>query len=222
MMNTSLKSMKYPALIALAVLVQSCGNPDRKDRDEHASHIIDSIADTTQRAQAQTADVALNGNEKTFLLAAAMGGMMEVEAANIALKQSADPAIKAFATKMIDDHGVANQELSRIANGVGMALPKTLEGDQSRHLTELKKLKDKKFDEQYMTMMLKDHKVTMELLTEGLALANPAIQSFSKKTLPLVTAHFNEAVKIGKNMNLSNTGNGDDLQGLSPVQGSTN
>ena len=221
MMNTFLKSMKYPATIALAVLTYSCSNPERKDRDEHASHIIDSIADTTQRAHAQTADVALTGNEKNFLLAAAMGGMMEVEAANIALQQSADPAIKAFASKMIADHSVANQELSRITDEVGMALPKTLGDDHASHLRTLKTLKEKKFDEQYMTMMLKDHKVTMELLTEGKALKNASIQSFAQKTLPVVTAHFNEAVKIGKTLNLSNTGNGDDPLGKSPAKGST-
>jgi len=221
-MKTSLQPLKYPAMLALAILLNACGTADRKDRDDSANHIIDSIGDTTQRAQAQTADVALNGDEKTFMLAAATGGMMEVEAANIALQQSSDPAIKAFANKMIADHTKANQELSGIANGVGMQLPATLADDKAQHLAGLKKLKDKKFDEQYMTMMLADHALTVQLLTEGKSLANAQIKAFAAKTLPVVTGHYNEAVKIGKGMNLSNTGNGDDLQGLSPTAGSTN
>ena len=204
-------------LMIVPVTIFSCGNPDRNDRDDGAETVIDSIRDTTARANAITADVDLNGDEKTFILAAATGGMMEVEAATIAIQLSENAAVRRFAEMMLKDHKKANAELEAIASDKGMKLPSMLPDDKEAHLANLKTLNGKQFEEQYMTMMIGDHAKTIKLFSEGAQLKDNALKMFAGRTLAVVTAHYNEAVKIGKTLNLKHSGTGDDLLGESPT-----
>lgn len=202
----------------LLIGLQSCGNADRNGRDEAANGIIDSLSDTSQRARAITADVDLNGDAKIFTLSAATGGMMELEAAGIALKKSKNKIIKDFAARMLKDHGLANDELKKIAHIKGLQLAQTLPTEMAGHLAELNGLADRAFDVQYMRMMINDHEKTVQLFTEGIALADPDLKAFAAKTLPLLRQHYTTAVEIGKRINISNANNGDDVLGISPAK----
>ncbi|WP_256007442.1 DUF4142 domain-containing protein [Pedobacter deserti] len=215
-------SIRLPMLAIAAAMAYSCGNAERGDRDAASTQVIDSISDTTERAQAMTADIDLPGDEKTFINAAATGGLMEVEAGKAALTISKNESVRKFAEMMVRDHTKANAELATIASKLGIQLPTSLPKDKQAHLKGMQSLNDKKFDEQYMLMMIKDHSATVKLFTEGARLSDANVKSFASKTLPVLTAHYNEALKIGKTMNLNNSGNGDDPQGMSPAPGHTN
>ena len=206
------------SVAAIAVFTQSCVNRDTNNSEET---VIDSLADSTKARKADTISANLEANEKTFAVAAAIGGMMEVEAATVAIQQAKDPAIKAFATKMLNDHRKANAELSAIAMKKQMDLPKVLPEEHAKHLTDLKNLSGRQFNIQYMTMMIADHAKTVKLFSEGAALPDADLKRFATATLPIISAHYAEAVKIGKTLNLNNSGNGDDLQGASPAAGDT-
>lgn len=208
-------------LVCVLVALQACSNPDRNGRDEAAGTIVDSLSDTTQRAQAMTADVNLNGDGKVFALSAATGGLMEVEAASLAIKKSKDKAVKDFAANMLKDHTLANQELSGIAEAKGLQPAKTLPEESSAHLTMLGTLADREFDVQYIRMMIADHQKTVQLFTDGSRLADAQLKAFAVKTLPIIQQHYDAAVKIGKQLNISNANNGDDVLGLSPKKGKT-
>lgn len=211
-----MRSYFKPILLFIPVVAFSCASPDREDRDDEATQIIDSISDTTARANAVTADVNLNGDEKTFLLAAATGGLMEVEAATVAIQLSKNEAVKAFAKMMLTDHTRANKELQAIVSAKGMNLPTTLSEEKQMHLADLKKLNGNKFEEQYMTMMIADHAKTVKLFSEGSLLQDSSLKSFASRTLPVIAGHYKEAVKIGKTLNLAHAGTGDDIPGESP------
>lgn len=205
--------------VCVLVALQACSNANRNGRDEPAGSIVDSLSDTTQRAQAITADVNLNGDGKVFALSAATGGLMEVEAATLAIKKSKDKAVKDFATRMLKDHALANQELSGIAEAKGLQPAKTLPEESAAHLTMLGKLADREFDIQYIRMMIADHQKTLQLFTDGSRLADAQLKAFAVNTLPIIQQHYDAAVKIGKQLNISNANNGDDVLGLSPEKG---
>ncbi|RYE54152.1 MAG: DUF4142 domain-containing protein, partial [Sphingobacteriales bacterium] len=78
-------------------------------------------------------------------------------------------------------------------------------------------LNGKQFEEQYMTMMIGDHAKTIKLFSEGAQVKDNVLKMFAGRTLAVVTAHYNEAVKIGKTLNLKHSGTGDDLLGESPA-----
>jgi putative membrane protein len=214
-------TLKFPVMLIAAFLIQSCSSNERKDTSSDTT-AIDSIRDSTVlNTSEHTHEVDAN-DETTFLKAAAVGGLMEVEAANDAATRSKNSAVKEFAALMLKDHGKANQEVKMLASKLAVAIPTTLPEDHTKHLRELQRLNDHKFDQQYITMMLSDHAKTVKLFTEGQKLANPSVKAFAAKTLPIIQAHYDKAVAIGKTLNLSNVNNGDDLQGSSPSPGQTN
>lgn len=204
--------------ICLIIGLQACGNTDRKGRDEAAGNITDSLSDSTRGAQVVTADVNLNGDGKVFALSAATGGLMEVEAAALALKKSKNKEVKDFAEQMLKDHGAANAELEKIANAKGLNLTKTLPDALAGHLADMNTLADRAFDVQYIRMMVKDHQNTVNLFTEGSRLADAELKAFAVKTLPVIQRHYQTATELGDRLNISNANNGDDVLGLSPAK----
>lgn len=202
--------------ICALIAVQACNNADRNGRDAAATHITDSISDTTSRAQAVTADVDLNGDGKVFALSAATAGMMEAEAAGIAVKRSKNPSVKAFATRSLNDHSKVNEELKRIAEEKGLQPAQTLPATLAGHLAELNTLSDRAFDVQYLRMMINDYKNTLQLFTDGSRLADGQLKAFAIKTLPVIEQQYQTALEIGKRLNITNANNGDDILGISP------
>jgi putative membrane protein len=214
-------NLKFPVMIIAVVLIQSCASNENKDTGNDTT-AIDSIRDSTVLNSPDHTHEADANDETTFLKAAALGGLMEVEAANAASTQSKNSAVKDFATLMLKDHGKANKEVKELASKLLIAIPTALPAEHLKHLREMKRLNDHKFDQQYITMMLSDHAKTVKLFTAGQRLANPGVKAFAIKTLPIIQAHYDKAVAIGKTLNLSNVNNGDDLQGVSPSAGESN
>ena len=211
------KSFSFSAAAVITCIFLACNGADHKQED-HTRSTIDSIQDSTAAA-GLSAGVDSNAQQFTFINAAAVGGLMEVEAANAAVTLSKNSAVKQFAMQMLKDHGKANQELAVVASELGLSVPKSLPDMEKMHIADLKTLGDKKFDEQYITMMLGDHAKTIKLFTEATTLNNPSLKDFAKRTLPVIESHYTKAVAIGKSLNLSHAGNGDDPQGMSPAPG---
>jgi len=214
-------TLKFPAILIAAFIMQSCSNSENKNVGSDTT-ALDSIRDSTVANSTDHAHELDASDETTFLTAAAFGGLMEVEAANAAAIHSKNAAVKEFAMLMMKDHGKANQEVATLASKLSIAIPKTLPEDHAMHLKDLNTLNDLKFDQQYITMMLTDHAKTVKLFTSGKNLANADLKAFATKTLPIIQSHYDKAVAIGKTLNLTNTGNGDDIAGESPAPGHTN
>jgi putative membrane protein len=202
--------------VCLMIALQSCGNTEGNSTD--TSQAGDSISDTAKSERRLSGDTNLDDKSEMFVLNAANGGLMEVEAAGLARKKSKDKSVKDFAEHMLKDHGMANQELEKIARDKGVKLAKTLPEKDAGHLTEMNTLADRAFDVQYMRMMINDHEKSVQLFTHGSHLADPELKAFTVKTLPVIEQHFQTAVEIGKRINISNANNGDDLLGQSPAK----
>ena len=202
-------------LISTAAL-QACQNGNRENRDEAATTPADSTTDTTLRAKAYTADVDLEGDEKSFIVNAATGGMMEVEAGKLAEQKSTNTAIKSFAAMMVKEHTKANVDLTKIAKDKGLAVPTLLPDDKMQHIAQMKTLTGRSFDVQYMQMMIADHAKTEALFAEASKFNNPNLKAFALNTLPVIQVHHKKAIEIGKKLNITNANNGDDIGNISP------
>jgi putative membrane protein len=67
---------------------------------------------------------AMKGSpDSSFINEAAEGGMKEVELGKLAQKRAMDSNVKAFAQRMVTDHGKANKELMSLAKSKGITLP---------------------------------------------------------------------------------------------------
>jgi putative membrane protein len=156
--------------------------------------------DTNTATTTSTANrTPFDTQDSTFVMKAAMGGMMEVEAGNIAQQNASHDRVKAFGSMMVNDHGKANSELIALAAGRGITLPTALPPDMQKHMDEMRKMKGKAFDDHYMSMMVDDHKKDITLFEKQSTGGTDAeLKAWAAKTLPVLQMHRDSATAINK------------------------
>ena len=177
------------ALPAAGVLAADEQKPAQQQSSEQQSEQPSDAA--IQRAK-------LSEQDREFLVKAAQGGMLEVEAARLAQERAKSAEVKEFARTLLKDHQAANQKLQRIATDKGIALPKELD---AKHKEELKKLSDAEgedFDRQFIQhMVLKDHKKHVSMFEKQARDGKDAqLKSFAEQTVPTLRKHLSMAQKI--------------------------
>ena len=143
---------------------------------------------------------ALDQEDKTFVREAAIGGMAEVELSKIAQKSENDD-VKRFAERMIEDHTKANGQLTSIATGLGIEMPKTVDSEHERMREKLQPLHGKAFDEQYTRDMVEDHNKAVKLFQqEERSGHNSELKQFAEKTLPTLEEHQKMALDLSRKL----------------------
>jgi putative membrane protein len=66
---------------------------------------------------------AVQPDASNFAIAAANGGMMEVELGKIADDHASNPRVKSFGAMMVKDHSEANSTLKGLAGSLHIAIP---------------------------------------------------------------------------------------------------
>ena len=160
---------------------------------------------TTQGGSRQTTDTtakseAISAHDKQFMRKAAQSNMAEVAEGRIAADKSQNPAVKAFAARMIEDHSQANDKLLQIAQELKVKLPAEPNQAQQKHLNKLRKLSAAQFDKTYDPMQVKDHQKTVhEFEQESKQVQNPALKSWVEATLPVLKEHLKLAETLPNN-----------------------
>jgi putative membrane protein len=151
---------------------------------------------TGQPPASSAAKQALNQQDKTFVSEAALGGMAEVKLGKNAQK-SANPDVKSFADRMVLEHTGANEQLTTIATGLGMKMPKALDSEHERMREGLAALHGKAFDEQYMRAMVEDHNKAVKLFQQEERTGDNAdLKQFAQKMLPTLEEHQKMALDV--------------------------
>jgi putative membrane protein len=125
----------------------------------------------------------------SFVKKAALDGMTEVELGKIALSKSQDAKIKKFAQRMVDDHGMANEELASIAKKKGLTVPMALDAEHKSMLQSMNAKSGKAFDAAYSEHMNADHSKAIALFQGAITGSDPDLAAFAKKTLPTLEQH---------------------------------
>jgi putative membrane protein len=141
----------------------------------------------------------LNIADSTFVAKAAMGGVMEVEAGNLAQQNGQSERVKAFAAMMVKDHQNANQELMSLASNRGMNVAPALPPDMQKHMDAMKNMKGRAFDKHYMSMMVNDHKKTVaDFQKQANSGSDQDLKAWAAKMLPALQMHRDSAVAINQ------------------------
>ena len=124
----------------------------------------------------------LSAADKTFMMNAAKGGMMEVEWGKLAAQNGQSADVKKFGNRMVTDHSKANSELMALAKEEGVSLP----GAKSPGKW--------KSDKDYMDMMVKDHQKDLaEFQKEAQSGSDPDLKKFAEKYSKVVSGHLKMA-----------------------------
>lgn len=132
-----------------------------------------------------------------FARQAALGGMAEVEFGRLAAEKASAEAVTAFARRMIEDHGRANDRLKAVAADNDIPLPSKLDDDYRRKYDGLSALSGAAFDRMYMRGQIQDHQRAVQLLEHEIGSGQDvAIKTFAAETLPAVLEHLEMAQHV--------------------------
>jgi putative membrane protein len=204
------KTTLLPALIA-AMVFASCngGTSENGSSDTTVSTTNTTVVDTAAtRATPGTANTAstsgmsstpLGEMDQAFVKKAAMGGMMEVQAGQVAQQKGMNDRVKSFGAMMVRDHSQANQELMNLAKTKGLMLNDSMDKKTMDHMTAMQKMEGKKFDQHYISMMVEDHnKDVAEFEKAANSATDPDLKAWAAKTLPILKTHQDSAKAISK------------------------
>jgi putative membrane protein len=149
---------------------------------------------TTTTTTTQSGSTKISKAEENFIKKVAQDGIAEVDLATLAKEHAKSDQVKTFAERMIKDHTKANQELERIAQNEGVAIPGEAGEEHSQMRADLSKLKGEDFDQHYMKEMVEAHQKAVSLLEQETKTGeNKDLKAFAEATLPVVKEHLQMA-----------------------------
>jgi putative membrane protein len=141
-------------------------------------------------ADTSTSPADLSAADRKFIQKAAVGGMAEVQVAQLAEQKTQDPTVKAFAEKMIADHTPNNEQLVKLAQSKGVTPPADLDSMHQKQMTKLQSLSGKKFDTTYLKGQEKDHAMMLKTFeAEAKNGHDPDLKQFAQTTIPVIEEH---------------------------------
>ena len=127
---------------------------------------------------------------------------VEIKAAQAALKKAANPAVKAFATMMREEHGASNRELADFAKKSGIRPADSpasgMIKDQGRKdMKKLSGLKAAAFDRAYIEAQVLAHRAALDLIAKAVPQAkDAALAGMLEKKRGVVSKHLAEAERV--------------------------
>jgi putative membrane protein len=138
----------------------------------------------------------LMSQDQKFVMEAAQGSLMEVELGRVASQKASNADVKAFAQRMVTDHGTASTRLQQ-AVSQRVTLPTTLPQNMRNEMDKLNRASGAEFDRLYMAEMVKHHrKDVAEFEKQAEKGSDPAVRAFAQQTLPTLREHLQLAQEL--------------------------
>ena len=124
--------------------------------------------------------------------------MFEAEAAQMGATKATDPAVKTFATMLMDHHTAANDELTKLANSKKIELPAAPPRALRRDIEKLGMRTGKEFDEDFVRNVgIKAHEKDIKKFEKASKDVKDAeLKAWVDKTLPTLREHLAQAQKL--------------------------
>lgn len=134
----------------------------------------------------------------TFVIRAGVVDMTEVELGELALTRSKDPAVQAYARKMVNEHKKALANLKAVAAEAKVSVPGTLDQKHKEKKAALSKLAGKDFDKEYAQLMAAGHDEAIALYDAAASSEKlpEVLQRYAKRTLPVIRTHRDAAHEL--------------------------
>jgi putative membrane protein len=173
-------------LLAATLLVSfSCGNKSGQGEDSKE------VAEDQNEEKFEDSSIE---RDTEFAVAAADGGMMEVELGKLAQTNASSAQVKQFAQMMIDDHSKANEELIALAQQKNITLPSSLSDKKRKKYDDFAEKKGEEFDKDYIDFMVDDHKDDIDKFEKQADKGNDAdLKAWASGKLPTLRHHLEMA-----------------------------
>ena len=200
-----MKKLMYITLIAgVAFMVQACHSPDQKWDSKSSADTLNNMKDSVaDPSKSITKDLVMkvSKDDAKFAVAAADGGIAEVELGTLAQQKAASAKVKDFGAMMVSDHSKANDEMKALAKSKGITLPTAIDSDEQKVKDKLSSKSGADFDKAYVDDMIEDHKNDIKKFEDATQnLKDPDLKAFAVKTLPTLKMHLDAIQKNNENM----------------------
>ena len=144
---------------------------------------------------------AQSDDDKKFLATVAQGDKNEIALSKAAEEKATNPAVKAFAQKMVKEHTEMTESMKPLAEKWGLNAPTGLDDDHQKELDKLNGLSGKDFDKEYIDQMVSDHAKALDAFTkEAKDTKDMKFRATVLKDKTAVAAHKNMAYDLKKKL----------------------
>lgn len=144
---------------------------------------------------------AATDDDKKFLAMAAQSDQNEIALSQAAYQKATNPAVKAFAEKMVKEHTKMTASMKPFADSWDLTAPMGPDADHQKELDKLNGLSGKDFDKEYMDQMVSDHAKALDAFTsEAKDTKDVKFRTAVIKGKTAVAAHKNMAYDLKKKL----------------------
>ena len=144
---------------------------------------------------------AATDDDKKFLATAAQSDVNEIKLSELAEQKATNPAVKAFAQKMVTEHTKMSASMKPFAESWGLTAPTDLDDSHKEDYSKLNGLSGADFDKEYIAMMVSDHAKALDLFTdEAKDTKDMKFRAAVLKGKTMVAAHKNMAYDLKKKL----------------------
>lgn len=137
--------------------------------------------------------------DKMFLRKAGQGGLAEVQLGQLALQKAGSQDVKDFGQKMVTDHTALNKAMAKVADSMGVMMPKKLSKEAQAEYDKLNAMSGDGFDKEYVAYMVKDHHQDLrEFRIESSSASDPALKAAVEKGVKVIEEHTKMVEKLAK------------------------
>lgn len=135
--------------------------------------------------------------DAVFMSSAMAAGLAEINEAQMALQKSQNPAVRAFAQRMIADHSLADSQLQAMAQDKGLSLPQAPTQAEQQQASQLASFSGQQFDFNYAHDQVADHIKAVALFQQEVSSPGDLqIRNLAATTLPTLQKHLELARQL--------------------------
>jgi len=144
---------------------------------------------------------AATDDDKKFLAMAAQSDQNEIALSKLAEQKATNPAVKAFAEKMITEHMKMTESMKPFGESWSLTPPTGPDADHQKELDKISGLSGADFDKEYISQMVTDHsKALSAFTTEAKDTKDVKFRAAVIKGKTVVAAHKNMAYDLKKKL----------------------
>jgi putative membrane protein len=144
---------------------------------------------------------AQSDDDKKFLAKVAQGDQNEIKLSELAEQKATNPAVKAFAEKMVKEHKEMSEGMKPFLESWGLTAPDGPDADHQKEWDKLNGMSGKDFDKEYMDQMVSDHAKALDAFTsEAKDTKDAKFRAVVIKDKTAVAAHKNMAYDLKKKL----------------------
>jgi putative membrane protein len=155
-------------------------------------------------APSGTAPTAQNYNDQAFVSKALEDGSAEVQLGQLAQEKSQSQDVKQFGQKMVSEHSqMGDKWFKPVAKQLGVAEPKGPSKKDQKMIAKLQALSGSDFDNEYIRMMVKDHKQDLKDFKSEAELAqDPNVKQVAQQGVDIISKHLQLIEQIAQAHNV--------------------